>query len=160
MAVGLPSVISSTTLRVATRVGSLKAAAIGTRAVLSASIVFVAPLFGVSAFTLVFKVLIKPLSAKAIGTSGEQMFAAKLSSPAALPQPRQAKLTMPIRSFPVKLLSKNSFTVVFKAAILVPTWNPICRAPASDLPVSPEPPARSQRYLLWKNHREPSNQEI
>ena len=61
MAVGLPSVISSTTFRVAARVGSLKAAAIGTRAVLSASIVLVAPLLGVSPFTLVFRVLIKAL---------------------------------------------------------------------------------------------------
>ncbi len=100
MTVGLPSVISSTTFRVFARVGSLNAAAIGTRAVLSASIVPVAPLAVVSPFTLFFSVLILALVASAIGTSGWQMFAAQSSKPAALPQPRQAKLTMPIRSFP------------------------------------------------------------
>ena len=119
MTVGLPSVISSTTLRVVTRVGSLNAAMIGTRAVLNASIVPVAPLLVVSSFTLFFSVLILPL----VGIGHRHIGLADvrgkvIQSPAALPQPRQAKLTMPIRSFPVKLLSKNSFTVVFKAVIL------------------------------------------
>ena len=116
MAVGLPSVTRSTTLRDEARVASLKTGAMVARAVRNASIVSV-KLAASSPVTLFLSIVMLELVALVRGTSAVQTFANVLSPPLALPQPRVAKLTMPTRSFPVKVLLRKSFTVVFNEVI-------------------------------------------
>ncbi len=116
MAVGLPSVTRSTTLRDEVRVASLKTGAMVARAVRKASIVLV-KLLAWSALTLFWSIVMLELVAEVRGTSAVQVIADVLSLPLVLPQPRVAKLTMPIRSFPVKVLPKKLSTAVFNELI-------------------------------------------